>query len=882
MADQRYKIYEQLGAGGNGAVFRAYDSQLKRWVAIKRLLSLAEAAGNQETAVELRREADTLASLRNANIVTIFDVGTDDEGLFMVMELLEGPDLADTIATAPLGLDDFKQLAEQSLEALLAAHQLRILHRDIKPENIKVERLPGGRLQAKIIDFGLARSGLGARKQTEDQSGSVMGSIYYMAPEQLSREPVDVRTDIYALGCVLYEALAARKAFDGKTVNEVIDKHLDHDVVPLGQLCPHLPHWLTYWVMRLMACKPDDRPQSAQQAIEEFRAWEKLPPAPNMMPWMPQGYGYGQMPGYTAQVPVYGAPQSYHPNPATGTIPLHTTGYYVPVQSGTGNVQPAIPATQEPVLYAQPVVENVPVAKPAGPAPGKSQPQKPGAPAGSAKKPGTPGTKPGGTKAGLPPAAGSGKNKKLIFIGAGVAVVLILGVFLMKRGGDSTAKPGTPTPSSAQGPGEANEKLFPMDRPLPIVDHVRVAHFLAKVGTRTPEGKGTDASNSVVGFWDDLAARGKNTLLKSHGLPSGANCPRRVQWKEPSGVVKGDRYALRFSQPGQPAAMNLQFGDKLSDQFPFGSAIPGHRAGATLGFVFQADPAVIPCRIMTLSGKDGKAAIIVKVNAEKEVQAEFYNGNQRKTVTVKGSNALIPQMAGIIWDGESSELTVRCRDASGSVLTATDKLGSPGLPLHSLQIGRVADGSGKTVAEQDQFHGFLAECVLYAAALKNDQVAILSKDLCDQYLQKQKPKPLDERYTNRQPLGGDRKKWKLTASNNGGETGRAVDGDTGSAWSTKTAQRKGMWFQIDLGSPQNVGGLVLDVANATGDFPRKYKVESSLDGKAWAGVAPEAAGRQPITEILFGSPVNTRFLKVTLTADTEPNHWQIFELMVVQ
>ena len=186
MADQRYTIHEQLGAGGNGAVFRAYDTQLKRWVAIKRLLTASEANSTDPNMEELRREADMLASLRNANIVTIFDVGSDAEGLFMVMELLEGPDLSDTIAHGPMMLDDFKQLAEQTLEALLAAHNLRILHRDIKPENIKVERLPGGRLQAKIIDFGLARTGLAARKQTEDQEGSVMGSIHYMAPEQLA------------------------------------------------------------------------------------------------------------------------------------------------------------------------------------------------------------------------------------------------------------------------------------------------------------------------------------------------------------------------------------------------------------------------------------------------------------------------------------------------------------------------------------------------------------------------------------------------------------------------------------------------------------------------------------------------------------------------
>jgi len=134
---ERYKIYDKLGAGGVGAVYRAYDNELKRWVAIKRLMSASDEKGDQNLATELRREADALASLRNPNIVTIFDVASDAEGLFMVMELLEGEDLADVVARGPLHYDDFKELASQTLEGLLAAHERHILHRDIKPENIK-------------------------------------------------------------------------------------------------------------------------------------------------------------------------------------------------------------------------------------------------------------------------------------------------------------------------------------------------------------------------------------------------------------------------------------------------------------------------------------------------------------------------------------------------------------------------------------------------------------------------------------------------------------------------------------------------------------------------------------------------------------------------
>jgi eukaryotic-like serine/threonine-protein kinase len=694
MADQRYKIYEQLGAGGNGAVYRAYDTQLKRWVAIKRLLTASEAASEDPSTTELRREADTLASLRNANIVTIFDVGTDDEGLFMVMELLEGPDLADTIVTAPLGLDDFKQLAEQTLEALLAAHQLRILHRDIKPENIKVERLPGGRLQAKLIDFGLARAGLGARKQTEDHTGSVMGSIYYMAPEQLSREPVDIRTDLYALGCVLYEAISARKPFDGKTVNEVIDKHLDHDVVPLGQLCPHLPQWLTYWVMRLMSCKPDDRPESAQRAIEEFRAWEKLPPQPQMVQWGAPGYGY-------APVQAYGMP------PQTGGVPLQTTGYHMPVPPGTAGVPVPVPLVQpveEPIYYATPVVEQPrPISSGVKP----QRPQQPGKKAAPAPKP-------------------KAANHKPVVIGLGAAVVIAVIAFFFLRGesGPSNPAPAAPAVSPLLSLQPANEGLFPMDRAIPVNDQLRVVHLIAKAGTLTPEGNPTTVKQNAVGYWADLAARGKNTQMAAmKGDASVA--PRLVPWK--GGALKPDRFAIRFSQPKQPSGMKMEFSDQVSAEFPFGSAVPGYSKGLTLGVAFEADDRALPTRVLVLRAIDGTGEVSLTVTKDKGLQAKFVSAGASKTLVVDSIPCTDPVMAFLRWDAKGGEIELRVRQGTNNV-PVFDKLPAPTKPLCELQIGKPAPPADL------QFHGFIAECIIYSVALKEDQLALFSKAMHDYYL----------------------------------------------------------------------------------------------------------------------------------------------------
>ncbi len=269
---ERYKIFEQLGVGGAGMVFKGYDTQLERYVALKRLISSADAAKAVDEAATLRKEASALANLKHPHIVSIYDVSSDDEGLFIVMELLEGDDLAEWLARETLGLEDFQQLALQTMEALLYAHGMNILHRDLKPENIKVNRLAGDRLNAKIIDFGLAKLSYSARKQTTDQSGCVMGSIHYMAPEQFLRESIDGRTDLYSLGCVFYQSLAGERPFDAPSVKEVMDRHIQHVVRPLAEVCPQIPAPFTDWIMWLMNHDPAHRPESAAVALEVLKS----------------------------------------------------------------------------------------------------------------------------------------------------------------------------------------------------------------------------------------------------------------------------------------------------------------------------------------------------------------------------------------------------------------------------------------------------------------------------------------------------------------------------------------------------------------------------------------------------------------------------------
>jgi serine/threonine protein kinase len=270
----RYKIYEALGSGGAATVYRAYDTQMKRWVAVKRLIG---PGGDPQVIAELRREANLLASVNSQNIVTVYDVDDDEEGLFMVMELLQGDDLADVLEEGPLSLDDFRELAQQILEALHTCHTHRIVHRDLKPANIKIDREAGGRLVSKIIDFGISRSGMLLKKQTERQDGMILGSVHYMAPEQLGRTECDHRVDLYSMGCIFYECLSGRRAVDSKDIYELMQKHLMHDITSLQVVSPHLPLPLVGWIESgLMAVKPEERYQTALQALEALGTVELL------------------------------------------------------------------------------------------------------------------------------------------------------------------------------------------------------------------------------------------------------------------------------------------------------------------------------------------------------------------------------------------------------------------------------------------------------------------------------------------------------------------------------------------------------------------------------------------------------------------------------
>ncbi|MEN3941247.1 protein kinase [Prosthecobacter sp. SYSU 5D2] len=716
---ERYKIYDKLAAGGVGAVFRAYDNELKRWVAIKRLMSAKDATGDQGLAAELRREADALASLRNPNIVTIFDVASDTEGLFMVMELLEGEDLADVVSRGPLHYDDFKELASQSLEGLLAAHQRHILHRDIKPENIKVERLPGGRMQSKIIDFGLARAGMRARKQTEDQAGTVMGSIFYMAPEQLTRAPVDVRTDLYSLGCVFYEALSGRKAFDGETLNEVIDKHINHDIIPLNLVAPHVPPWLGAWVLRLMALNPEDRPTDAQQAIEEFRAWEKMSAAPPMMPWMP--------PGYAQQGGAYTQPM-YPGNATTGTIPVQT-GYYQQPQEEEVYAQPVLEVYPDPEPILEMAAYTTPLARPSPATGSRPVSRRTG---GVSRTPSSRLHAP--VELETSPAA---KNKLIAIIGASVVLILVAAWFIFGRQGDP-ASGGAATSGllGSSGPQPVTHEL-PKDRIFPPADGDICVHLVAGVGGTDDEGKITGPAGSVI-EWHDLSPLGNDNLMRAYDK-SADFAPKRAFWPTPKdGLIgaKANRSVLDFRpRDGNPVAMALVDAADEKGKFPFGDIPAKGEAGMTLAVVFQADESRLPMRLLTLTSEDG-ATVFLRLDKTKKLIAEFKNGTSQISITSRSVDPTLPCTAVITWQASTGTVELRARDAPGRTFASKAKARPPTSPLTRLQLGKVVTDDKENAPTAEQFSGFIAEVVLYSSLIKVDQIQLLeTKVLRDHYIQ---------------------------------------------------------------------------------------------------------------------------------------------------
>ena len=269
-----YRILEELGAGGMGVVYKAQDTRLDRFVALKLLPE--ELAHDRQAMERFRREAKAASALNHPNICTIHDIGEEDGRAFFAMEFLDGKTLKHTIANQPVELERMLELSSQIADALSAAHSKNIIHRDIKPANIFVTE----RGFAKVLDFGLAK--VASPNEIDDdlatltltQAGAVIGTLAYMSPEQLQGRHIDHRTDIFALGAVLYEMATGQRPFTGRTSMELSSSILRDAPKPLAELRPELPSALQKILDHCLAKELTDRYSSAREirdAVDRLR-----------------------------------------------------------------------------------------------------------------------------------------------------------------------------------------------------------------------------------------------------------------------------------------------------------------------------------------------------------------------------------------------------------------------------------------------------------------------------------------------------------------------------------------------------------------------------------------------------------------------------------
>jgi Tol biopolymer transport system component len=291
-----YEVRGVLGVGGMGRVLRAHDPGLDREVAIKALTG--ELSADADRLRRFEREARVLAALNHPNIGGIYGLHVFDGKPYLVLELVEGADLDERLTHGPLPVDEAVRIARQVAEALEEAHAKGIVHRDLKPANVKVGR--SGRV--KVLDFGLARrvprrEADAAATDSLTREGTILGTVPYMSPEQARGEEVDGRTDVWALGCLLYEMLAGRRAFGGRTVSDLLASVL-RDEADFTALPPETPPALRHLLRRCLRKDPRRRIQhvgDVRVELEELPSREEatapVPRRPRtaLLPWAVAG-----------------------------------------------------------------------------------------------------------------------------------------------------------------------------------------------------------------------------------------------------------------------------------------------------------------------------------------------------------------------------------------------------------------------------------------------------------------------------------------------------------------------------------------------------------------------------------------------------------------
>lgn len=341
-----YRIDSKLGAGGMGVVYKAFDTELDRPVAIKMLLSAD--SDDPSSLARFLREAKAASRLQHSAIVTIHHFGVEGETRYIVMEFVEGKTLKKLIGGNPMPVQQFCDIAIQVVDALALAHEKGVIHRDLKAENVMVT--PRG--QAKILDFGLAKlkepDVLAADQETvfKTQAGLVIGTVSHMSPEQAMGKEVDARADIFSIGVVLYEMATGTMPFEAPTPQATLARVLDSEPTPVLRLNPDAPPEMERLIHQCLNKNKAFRPDASEllvrlKAIQALVASDPLATAVGVLP---AGTPGTYMPGYAS-------------DPAAGTAEYRSPSTaYVPGVSRAGS---SVIATLPPASKSTRTVYNI-------------------------------------------------------------------------------------------------------------------------------------------------------------------------------------------------------------------------------------------------------------------------------------------------------------------------------------------------------------------------------------------------------------------------------------------------------------------------------------------------------------------------------------------
>jgi serine/threonine-protein kinase len=680
-----------LSDTGTSRLVRATDTTSGQPVNL-RIFPVAE--GPEREA--LRALFTALTSLNHAHLETMHECVDEGGRLIIRLESPTGTALPEVVEKGPLSPAEFRLVTSQLLGGLSAAHAQGIVHGSLNASSIRIAR-QSGRYHAVITGFG-------AGFDKNDPA-----AYHCVPPEQWEQKPARRRSDVYSLGCILYQALSARAPFDGKTLKEVRHKHLKHDVLHLAQQAPQAERWMCDWVMSLMAADGDARPAEAGAALAAYQSAES-----NSTP-----------------AAAMGSP----PAPPVMTPPYHqaTHTFAVPAYA----MPPRATTAQSPVAHR--------------PGPSRPSPRQPG-------QTGVPRTH--ATQSHATPS-----SKKWIVIGA-VATAIALASWLSLRGDKQppervpsnapSAAPVKVQSSDSNTTPHASEK-YPSHRSKPPAYDRLVIHVMAEAGTmsaaKNAQGMQQKARHDEgVTTWKDLAERARSNDLS---LPSSINtsiAPKLTLMKNaPNFPLAADRQFLTFHASGTPPAALRSSEGGLVQDFPFGDSLPMDQRGLTFAVVFFQEIRGEQQTILYAHGKGGNMILRAAENGEIRLNARNASrGKEGKSSTLAAKTGdfhpLDPTLAIGIWRPQPAQIELHVITATGKQLKIgpVDTPGHPTDEIGNLLLARNpmpgpnAPRTDPSPSGLKALSGGIAEVLLYSTALSETDRKSLENQLTGYYFPKTK------------------------------------------------------------------------------------------------------------------------------------------------